>query len=72
MSNPRNNLTDTERNQLTDYDRTYIYVYAAELIDGYGQTTRFWFREPSDRQDFVNLWNRLHDVYGHETRAVIL
>ena len=54
MNNPRNNLTTDERARIPDGDR--IYIYAATLNGAY-----FWFRDPSDRDDFVDLFNRVRE-----------
>jgi hypothetical protein len=68
MNNPRNHLTTEERNR---QQLEAVYIYAVDLIDAAGWTSRYWFRDPTDRQDFADLFNHLHTVYGHRTRAVL-
>lgn len=66
--NPRDNLTTAERYRRYE---TLRYTIGVDLIDDHGFRSRYWFRSRLSAQSFADLWNQLHDHFGHTTRAEV-
>lgn len=69
-ANPRANVTDAEKGAMLP-EVAAGYALRCDLLDQWNRVSRFWFYREADRAEFARLFNLLHEVYGHTTRAVV-